>query len=227
MLKNQTKYLIKKLQGYVSPHKKELIEEILQKRTQYLTVVLEDIYQPHNASAVVRNCDCFGIQDLHIIEKKNSYKPHKEIVQGSAKWVSLHKHNQTVNTLNQLKNEGYKIVALTLRENSISLDSLPLDNKLALCFGTEETGLSETAHKQADYFAKIPMQGFTQSLNISVSVAITLYTLTKKLRLTNYNWTIPETAKDQLRVNWYSQCIQRGKQILERHKSDYNNQIEE
>ncbi|MEM7797959.1 MAG: RNA methyltransferase, partial [Chloroflexota bacterium] len=179
--------LVAYLSQFVTPHKKQLIKEIINLRTQHITVLLENIYQPHNASAVLRSCDCFGVQDVHIIEDENPYRINPEVAMGATKWLTLHRYalpqlNNTDLCLSQLKAQGYKIVATTLREGSISLLDFPIDKKIALCFGTEAEGLSEQIHAEADYFLQIPMYGFTQSYNISVSAALCLFELTKKLR---------------------------------------------
>ena len=162
--------LLQHLETFITPHRSELIDNVLKMRTRYLTVVLEDIYQPHNASAVLRSCDCFGIQDIHIIENRNKYRLNPDITLGSDKWLDIHKHsrndkNNTLMAINFLKKKGYKIVATTLQTNSISLEEFNLTNqKTAILFGTELNGLSDDAMNNADEFIKIPMFGFTQTL---------------------------------------------------------------
>src|SRR5690606_12525524 len=145
---------------------------------------LENLFQPHNASAVLRSCDGFGIQDIHIIENYNKYKPNREIDMGSSKWLNTikykEKENNTVECIRHLKSKGYKIVATTPHENDCLIDDLPLDQPTALLFGTELTGLTKEALNEADAFVKIPMFGFTESFNISVSVALALYSVTQK-----------------------------------------------
>lgn len=205
------------LRPYVSEHKQALMDEVLDKRTRYITVVLENIYHPHNASAVVRSCDCFGIQDIHIIEGRNEYNINPYVVRGSAKWVSILKYPQTENKENsftQLRQKGYRLVGASPDSSYQSVSEISLDQKIALVFGTEETGLSDYAIKQMDDFVRIPMFGFTDSFNISVSAAICLYELTSKTRTENIDWQLSKSEKDDLRLEWYKKVIGRS-DILE------------
>ena len=206
------------MEQFVTDHKKDLMRSVLNSRTKNLALVLEDIYQPHNASAVIRSCECFGISDIHVIEKRNAFSPSKDIALGSANWVNIHKHNQenpTLSCLKQLKNEGYKIVATSLRERSVQLPEFQPDGKIALCFGTEEIGLSEEALELADHELFIPMQGFTQSLNISVSAAICLYDLTQKIRSKPASeWKLSQDEQDQTYLDWLIKSAQNGDKIF-------------
>ncbi|HKK46489.1 MAG TPA: RNA methyltransferase, partial [Balneolaceae bacterium] len=159
--------LISYLQTFVTEERWQKINDVIANRTRFLTVVLEDIYQPHNASAVLRSCDCFGIQDVHIIENKNDFNPNKGITIGADQWISLHKHNQagknnTELCYNLLREQGYKIIATTPHDNDVTIDEVPLDQKTALIFGAEYTGLSDYALEEADGYAKIPMMGFSE-----------------------------------------------------------------
>ena len=189
-----------------TPAKRERMQEVLDWRTRYLTVVLEDIYHPHNASACVRSCECFGIQDLHIIEEEMDFRPVRHIGLGANQWLSLHHHTSTEQCLSDMKAQDYHIAAMTLREGSIPIQQLPITGKIALCFGTEETGLSETAHGLADSQVYIPMQGFTRSFNISVTVALALFELGHKLRATSLPWQLSSEEKRALQLDWLVQA---------------------
>jgi tRNA (guanosine-2'-O-)-methyltransferase len=205
--------LIQYLSQFITENKRQKMEDALQHRTDYLTVVLEDIYQPHNASAVVRTCDCFGLQKIHVIENKNLYKVNPDVTLGSSKWVDIIHHNQSENNtkvcIEGLKNAGYRIIATTPHKNDTNLEDLPLDKKTALLFGTEAEGLSKEAIDMADGFVKIPMYGFTESLNISVSAAICIHHLSMKLRNSNINWRLSEDEKNEIRLNWIRSIINR------------------
>jgi tRNA (guanosine-2'-O-)-methyltransferase len=185
----------------------ELLNKIIRDRTKYITVVLEDIYQSQNASAVLRTCDCFGIQDIHIIENENLFKVNPDVVLGSSKWLNLFlynsQENNTLSTINQLKEKGYRIVATTPHINDVELDDFDYGKgKFALFFGSELPGLSKLVLDNADEFLKIPMVGFTESFNISVSAAIILHQLTYKLKKSDINWKLSETEKDEILYNW-------------------------
>lgn len=206
--------LLEHLLEIVSENKRNLFEQIIQFRTKHITVVLEDIFQPHNASAVLRTCDCFGIQDVHIIENKNEYEINPDVALGSSKWLSLHKYNgtdnNTVETFNILRKKGYRIVATTPHENDCLLEELNLDSKIALVFGTELNGLSDIAINNADEFVKIPMYGFTESFNISVSAAIILNQLTEKLRNSSISWELLDIEKTEIKLDWVRNVVKRS-----------------
>lgn len=200
-----TKEFMEFLNQFITPERIAKQEGVLENRTKYITAVIEDIYQPHNASAVIRTCDCFGIQDLHIIENKNDYRVNPKVALGSGQWVNVIKHkeeeNNSLSCLNELKSKGYKIVATTPHtENSIY--DLSLDQPVALVFGNEKEGISDLVMKNADELVNIPMYGFTESFNISVSAALCLSLLSEKLRTTDINWQLTEEEKTTLMVDW-------------------------
>ena len=195
------------LSGLVTERRLGRIEETLAQRTRYITVVLEDIYQSQNASAVLRTCECFGIQDVHIIENYNPYSINPMVLKGSDKWLSIHRYNQsdnnTATVIHRLKSEGYRIVATSLDEESVALNSFDVESgKCAVVFGNEHQGVSESVMGQADEFLKIPMCGFTQSLNISVSAGIILSRFVEKIKKCNVDWQLTSPEKDILRAEW-------------------------
>jgi tRNA (guanosine-2'-O-)-methyltransferase len=201
------------LLSLITEERKTTFEKVLNFRTRHISVVLENIYQSHNASAVLRSCDLTGIQDIHILENKNEYNVNPEVAMGSAKWLHMYKYfeekDNTLKTINHLKSQGYKIIATTPHENSYTPETLPLDNKCALLFGTELTGLSDVAIENADEFLTIPQFGFTESYNISVSVAISLYTLINRLHDSNIDWHLSDEEKLDLRLNWSRASLKR------------------
>ncbi len=210
--------LMEFLAPYVSEHKKTLVEEVLSKRTRHVTVVLENIYHSHNASAVVRSCDCFGVQDVHVIEGHNEYNINPYVVRGSAKWISIYKYPQQENNKSafaQLKQKGYRLVGTSPNPTYPSIKDISLEGKIALVFGTEETGISNYAMQQMDEFVHIPMYGFTTSFNISVSAAICLFELAAKIRTEKIEWQLTDNEKDDLKLAWYKKIIARS-DILER-----------
>ena len=201
-----------------------LFDKIIADRTKYVTVALENIFQPQNASAVLRTADVFGIQDVHVIENDNEYNVNPRVVHGASKWINLHKYNEeennTLTCINKLKSDGYKVYGTTPHTDDCLIQDIPLDDKVALVFGTEMTGLSDIAMENVDGFVKIPMYGFTESLNISVSASICLYELKKRLKQSDINWQLSEDDKlDQLLV-WAKKVIKDGtlieKQYLEK-----------
>lgn len=206
-----SKELINYLSQFVSDSRRKKFDSVLEYRTRHITIALEDIYQPHNASAVLRSCDIFGIQNIHIIENKNAYTINKDIAMGSPKWLNLQKYrkeeNNSLTCIKKLKEQGYRIVATTPHENDCLLKDLKIDQPLALFFGTELTGISDTVREHADEFVRIPMFGFTESFNISVSAALCLHTLTAKLHSTSINWHLNEDEKNELLLRWLRNSI--------------------
>ncbi len=190
--------LLEYLSTFVTPERLALFNKVLNERTKYITVVLEDIFQSQNASAVLRTCDCFGIQNVHVIENRNTFDVNKEVALGSSKWLTIQKYNQAENNslqaIQTLRKNGYRIVATTPHRNDQSLNDFDLlKGKTAVIFGSELPGISEIIMNEADEFLKIPMYGFTESFNISVSAALVLHHLSGKLRdLKGLNWRLTE-----------------------------------
>lgn len=194
--------LIEQLLEYVTDNKREKMQAVLANRTRYITVVLEDLFQPHNASAALRSCDIFGVQDVHVVEAKHIFKAVSTIAMGASKWVDVHSYSSITDSIEALKKQGYRIVATTPHTDCYELPTLPLDQKTALIFGSEQTGLSEAALAQADMFVKIPMYGFVESFNVSVSVALCLYDVINRLHSSSYAWQLSDEEKQDIMLAW-------------------------
>ncbi len=215
---SNNKNLLQYLESYLTERRNALFDKVLSNRTRHITVVAEDTYQEHNASALIRTCDCFGIQDFHILEKHNEFKIAKGMAKGAEKWVDVHMYegaeNKEQECIDRLRKNGYKIVATTPHNNDCLLDAFDLSQKSALFFGREKYGLSDCIIEQADSFLKIPMVGFTESFNISVSTAIILHTLTNKLReIPDIPWQLTEKERIAKKIEWCIKTIQNGKKI--------------
>ncbi len=202
------------LEPYISNHKKELIEEKLGYRTNHLTLILEDIYNPHNANAVVRSCECFGIQRLNVIEERNEYQLSPNVLQGSLKWIDLQRYNESPGKnmeicYEELRANGYRIVATSPKAGSTPISKLDVTRPIALVFGTELEGLTEFAISESDECVHIPMVGFTESFNISVVAALCMYELMGKLRKSEIKWGLSNNEIKRLRLDWYRNSVQR------------------
>tara|TARA_R110001583_G_scaffold24113_4_gene88260 strand:+ start:5030 stop:5686 length:657 start_codon:yes stop_codon:yes gene_type:complete len=208
--------LLDYLEGFITPERKARFLDILEERTNYITVAIEDVYQMHNTSAVVRSCDVFGVQQAHLIESKFGKRLDKDIAMGAQQWVDIKRYNTTTDCIDTLREQGYKIVATTPHRNNCSLTDFKLESKTALFFGTERDGLSEEVLEKADSFLKIPMVGFTESLNISVSAAIILHTLTSQLRKESINWRLTEEEKLEKRLDWTKKSVRSLNDVLAR-----------
>ncbi|MBN2486330.1 MAG: RNA methyltransferase [Bacteroidales bacterium] len=222
--------LIQHLEQFATEKRRELFYKLIGYRTRYVTVVLEDIYQSQNASAVLRTCDCLGIQDVHIIENQNKYQINPDVALGANKWLSIKKynqknHNNTLTAIKALKDNGYRIVATTPHTNNTELPDFNLQpGKTAMLFGTEKKGLSPTALSLSDEFVKIPLYGFTESYNISVSAAIILYQLTEKLKTTSpkIEWQLSTAEQAEILLEWFSASIRNSKGIINKYLTEIN-----
>jgi tRNA (guanosine-2'-O-)-methyltransferase len=220
--------LINYLEQFITQKRLNLFHQILNQRTRYITVVLEDIYQSQNASAVLRTADCFGIQDIHIIENKNAYQINPDVALGSYKWLNLVKYNNqkhnTLEAISDLKKQGYRIVATTPHTKDVNLEDFDVTRgKAALFFGTELNGLSDIMIDNADEYIKIPMVGFTESFNISVSVAIILHHLTSSLRKSEVDWQLSDNEKEKILLEWLKKTIKKSSLLIDGFLSKKNN----
>ena len=211
--------LVTCLEEYVTENKRLLIEAALNNRTRHITVVLEDIYQSQNASAVVRTCDCFGIQDVHVIVNNNAYVLNPRVVHGASKWVDIHQYNvegenKSTTCINRLKEQGYKIVATSPNRKYPSIDDVKVNNKIALFFGTERKGLQSRTMEMADELVTIPMYGFTESFNLSVSAAICLKTIVSKLHKSEIGWRLSDDERLDIKLSWYKKLVNRSELIM-------------
>ena len=207
------------LENILTENRKAKFLKVLENRTKHFTIVVEDVFQMHNASAVMRSCEVFGIQELNVIEARYGKSIDKEIAMGAQNWVDINTFDNVTNCIATLKNEGYQIIATTPHEKNCLLDDFDISKPSALFFGTERDGLSEEILQKADGFINIPMVGFTESLNISVSVAIIIQNLTNRLRESNINWHLSEEEILEKRVTWAQNSIKDIKRIKARYFS--------
>jgi tRNA (guanosine-2'-O-)-methyltransferase len=220
-LTSKERQLIHHFAQYVSDHKKEFIQKVLDQRTRHVTVALEDIYQSQNTSAVVRTCECMGLQDIHIIEKTNAYQVNTRVVKGSNRWVNLvrHRSKESDNTelcFQHLRKQGYTIYGADPSEEGVSIHDIdPNDGKVAIIFGNELRGVSDYALTHCDKKVRIPMYGFTESLNISVSVAICLNSLISKMHHDSWKYGLSAEEKEELTLQWYRKVVRKS-DVIER-----------
>ena len=208
------------LENILTDNRKERFLEVLKTRTNHITVAVEDVFQMHNTSAVMRSCEVFGVQELHVIEQRFGKKIDKEIAMGAQKWVDIQAYETVDECLKKIRKKGYQIIATTPHENDCLLEDFDVSKKSALFFGTERDGLSQEILNQADGFLKIPMVGFTESLNISVSAAIILQNLTERLRKTNIDWQLSSTEILEKRLQWAKRTIKDINRIEKRYNEE-------
>ncbi len=210
--------LLSYLETYITPERLKRFNEVLMERTNYVTVAIEDVFQMHNASAVIRSCDVFGIQKAHIIEDRFGQRLDKNIAMGAQKWVDVERYTNVESCIRDLRKNGYKIIATTPNNDATLLEDFKLEDKMALFFGTEKEGLSPEVLEQADGHLKIPMWGFSESLNISVSAAIVLYNLKLQLKKSNLPWHLSEAEILEKRLDWTKKSIKSIDAIIERYR---------
>jgi len=209
--------LLKYLEGFISEQRQQRFIEILSKRTRFLTVAIEDVYQLHNTSAVIRSCDAFGVQNVHVVEDRFGKRLDKNIAMGAEQWIDLHRYQTTHNCIEKLREQDYQIIATTPHNNSNCLSDFRVDGKTALFFGTEKEGLSNEVLEKADGFLKIPMVGFSESLNISVSAAILLQKLCEELRNSKLPWQLTDSEILEKRLDWTKKSIKDIEGIMGRY----------
>jgi len=217
----KTKTYLAFLEGFLTESRKSKFEEILSKRTQHFTVAIEDIFQLHNTSAVMRSCEVFGVQELHVVQEKYGKTIDSEIAMGAQKWVDVHRYDSNAACLSVLKKKGYQIIATSPHTNSCTLENFDISKKSAFFFGTERDGLSAEVLEQADGFLTIPMVGFTESLNISVAAAIILQQLTEKLRNSAVDWKLSEDEIFLKRIDWCKKTIKDIHRIEQRFLEEH------
>ena len=212
--------LLTYLEGYLTEGRKQRFLEVLQKRTKHITVAVEDVYQLHNTSAIIRSCDVFGIHDLHVIEDRFGKRLDKNIAMGAEQWVDVHRYQTTTDCISKLKDDGYQIIATTPHNDSNLLHDFFPAEKSAIFFGTEKEGLSEEVMQQADGFLKIPMVGFSESLNVSVSAAIIIQQLAQKVRSSRLNWQLTDLEVLEKRLDWTKKSIKDVQGIIHRYLAE-------
>ena len=210
------------LEEFITENRKQKFLKVLEKRTNHFTIAVEDVFQLHNTSAVMRSCEVFGIQNLHVIEEKFGKSIDKEIAMGAQKWVNVNRYDSNLECVKTLKSKGYQIIATTPHENDCLLDDFDISKPSAIFFGTERDGLSEEIMKEADGFMKIPMAGFTESLNISVSAAIIIQNIMSRLHKSDLEWQLSEEEMITLRLAWTKNSIKDIKRIEQRYKEINN-----
>ncbi len=212
--------LLAYLEGFLTESRKKKFLKILESRTNHFTIAMEDVFQLHNTSAVMRSCEVFGIQELNVVEQKFGKRIDTEIAMGAQKWVDVNRFNTIQNCIDTMKEKGYQIIATTPHNDSCMLHEFDITKRSAIFFGTERDGLSQEVIDQADGYLKIPMVGFTESLNISVSAAIIIQDITNRLRQSNLNWQLTSEEILQKRLTWTRNSIKDIQRIEERYFSE-------
>lgn len=208
LTREQKQALTDYFQQFVTLERQQKIEAVLAQRTRYLTVMVDDFHSTQNCSAILRTCEGLGIQDIHIVENQTPFKVNRDVTRNCQKWLTLYRYNQrhrdnTIDCLEGLRSQGYRLVATSPHAEAFPPEVLPLDKKVAILLGNEQAGLTDGVLQQADWTIKIPMVGFSESFNVSVSAALCLYSLTHRIRSSPFPWQISPLEQLDLRLDWY------------------------
>ena len=219
-----SKDLLDFLHRHMTPGRIRRFEEVLKYRTRHIVMAAEDVYQERNASALVRTADCFGLQDVHIIENYNQYRISTSIAGGADKWMDVHLHagqpDNTIRCIETLRSQGYRIIASSPNKDDHTPETLDITRKFALFLGGEKEGISQAIIENADDFVKIPKFGFTESFNLSVAGALLLYTLSDRLHNSDIQWQLSEKEKDDLRIRWAMKSVPRADELVRKFRKD-------
>lgn len=200
---------------FLTEERKEVLRRTLASRTHYMRIMTENMFHPQNASAIMRHCEAFGIQQIHTVEDRCRFDPSVNIVRGTQKWVDVEHHDTTKEALEALKSEGYRIVATTPHRCSVTPETFDVTKgKFALVFGTEHAGISDDVIEAADDFLMIPMCGMVESLNVSASAAILIYMLSQRIRQQVDGWQLSDDEQLKLLTRWTMSSVRDFEGIL-------------
>ena len=198
-----SKELFDFLYEYITEHKKALFEQILLQRTNHVAIVMENIFHSQNVSAILRTAECFGVQPIYYVaEKYGAYDLNPRVTRGASKWLNIHKLGSSEEAVKQLKQKGYKILTTAPAGTATPIHELDISQKTAFVFGEEAEGVSNAVTQLADDQVTIPMVGFTESFNVSVSAGICMHNFLTRLRSSEVAWQLSEEEKQLLRFEW-------------------------
>ena len=206
------------MKGFLTEERIEVLRRTLNERTRYMTILTENTFHPQNASALVRHCEAFGLQDLHTVETRCKFNPNVNIVRGTDKWVDITRHDSTEEAIKTLKGAGYRLVATTPHRESCTPETFDVEKgPFCLVFGTEHAGVSDEIIEAADEYLRIPMCGMVESLNVSASAAILIYMLSQRMRLSpSIDWRLTEDDAREMMFRWVMSSVKDAERILER-----------
>jgi len=173
----------------------------------------------------MRSMDCLGFQELHLIEKNNSYQFQRDIALGSARWLDVNQYQEgpepVLEAIAKLRKQGYRIIATSPHHKAVTPQTVNLQQPIALFFGAEKHGISPELMENADELLHIPMHGFTESLNLSVSAALLLNALRTRLESTQYPWLLSEQEQIKLKIEWCKRILNGGPQLAEKFREEF------
>ena len=205
------------LQQFLTDERLEKINHFAPESSDFVLPVIEDVFQFRNAAAIVRSVEACGFHKIIAMESEHEFNPNLRVTKGAETWVEVEKLPHNLDSLREIKNRGYKILAVSPENNATMLSDYDLKEPVALVFGTEAAGVSKEILDFADETLAIPMYGFTQSFNVSVAAAICVYELKQKLLRSNLDYKLSEEKLWEMKVRWAMNSIKSGEQILAKY----------
>ena len=208
------------LQAYLLPERLERLKEVLANRVVSVTLVLENLHKDLNISAILRTCEFFGIQDIHVVPQPGEGKIFRTLTQGCHKWLTVHRHEDVSTCLNVLKEKGFRVLAGAFGKNALPLDQTDFSGRVALVFSNELEGANPEVLGQVDGFFVIPMSGFSQSLNVSVAAGIAIHhVLRYKMEKGEALERIPSDETGRILEEWVKKSVKQADAVLKELKS--------
>ncbi|WP_234109022.1 MULTISPECIES: TrmH family RNA methyltransferase [Chryseobacterium] len=211
------------LKQFLTSERIQKIEHFAQESSDFVLPVMEDVYQYRNAAAIVRSVEACGFHKIVAMENQNVFHPNLRVTKGAETWVEVEKLPHHLDSLKEIRNRGYKIVAVSPEKNARLLPEYEITEPLALVFGTELEGVSEEILDFANETLAIPMYGFTKSFNVSVAAAICFYELKQKLLRSNIDYKLSEEKLLKMKIRWAVNSIRSGEEILKKYLLESNN----
>ena len=208
------------LKQFLTQERLKKIEHFASESSDFVLPVMEDVYQFRNAAAIIRSVEACGFHKVVAMEARNVFDPNLTVTKGAETWVEVEKLPHTLDSLQEIKNRGYKLVAVSPEKNASFLPDFKITEPTALIFGTEWQGVSEDFLDFVDETLAIPMYGFTQSFNVSVAAAICCYDLKQKLINSEIDYKLSEEKQTALKIRWAVNSIPSGEMILEKFLKD-------
>ena len=214
--KNRLQETFDYLKQFLTDERLSKIEHFSQESSDFVLPVMEDVYQFRNAAAIVRSVEACGFHHVVALEEENVFNPNLKVTKGAETWVKVEKMPNNLDSLKEIKNRGYKILAVSPENNATMLPDYKVKEPIALVFGTELEGVSDEILDFADETLAIPMFGFTKSFNVSVAAAICMYELKQKLMKSGIDYKLSEEKLLEMKIRWTVNSIRSGEELLER-----------
>ena len=214
--KNRLQETFDYLKQFLTDERLSKIEHFSQESSDFVLPVMEDVYQFRNAAAIVRSVEACGFHHVVALEEENVFNPNLKVTKGAETWVQVEKMPNNLDSLKEIKNRGYKILAVSPENNATMLPDYEVKEPIALVFGTELEGVSDEILDFADETLAIPMYGFTKSFNVSVAAAICMYELKQKLMKSGIDYKLSKEKLLEMKIRWTVNSIRSGEELLER-----------